>query len=56
MPSWLIRLRDVVWVAVFAVALAVAAIVCALFVDGSFDVVIALSGAAITCGLLAQRV
>jgi len=56
MPSWLVRLRDVVWVSVAAVALAVLAIFCALFVDGSFDLVIALSGGAITCGLLAQRV
>jgi hypothetical protein len=56
MPSWLIRLRDVVWVSVLAVTLAVLSIFCALFVDGSFDVVIALSGGAITFGLLAQRV
>ena len=56
MPSWLIRLRDVVWVAVLAVVFAVLAVVIAIFVPITLNVVIALTGAGITFGLLAQRV
>lgn len=56
MPSWLIRLRDIVWVSVLAVVCVVLAIALAIFVPGTLNAVIALTGAGITFGLLSQRV
>jgi hypothetical protein len=55
MPSWFIRLRDVVWSAVIAVALTALAIVLALFtaVSPVVPITLALSGAVFA--LLAQR-
>jgi hypothetical protein len=55
MPSWFIRLRDVVWSAVIAVALTALAIVLALFtaVSPVVPITLALSGSVFA--LLAQR-
>ena len=55
MPSWFIRLRDVVWSAVIAVALTALAIDLALFTSVSpvVPITLALSGAVFA--LLAQR-
>jgi hypothetical protein len=55
MPSWFIRLRDVVWSAVIAVALAVIALVVTLFtaVNPVVPITLVLSG--VVFALLAQR-
>ena len=55
MPSWFIRLRDVVWSAVIAVALTALAIFLALFtaVSPVVPITLALSGSVFA--LLAQR-
>lgn len=54
MPSWLIRLRDVVWTAVLSVVCMVAAIALAVVNLSVLAIVFALVG--IGCALLAQRV
>lgn len=56
MNSWLIRLRDVVWTAVFAVALAVASILVALVVPSALSVVLALGLSSVSLALLSWRV
>lgn len=56
MNSWLIRLRDVVWTAVFAVALAVASILVALVVPSAISVVLALGLSSVSLALLSWRV
>ena len=56
MNSWLIRLRDVVWTAVFAVALAVASILVALIVPSAISVVLALGLSSVSLALLSWRV
>jgi hypothetical protein len=55
MPSWFIRLRDVVWSAVIAVGLVVLALVLALFtaVNPVVPITLVLSG--VVFALLAQR-
>lgn len=55
MPSWFIRLRDIVWSAVIAVALAVLAIGLALFTSVNFVVPITLALSGAVFALLAQR-
>jgi hypothetical protein len=55
MPSWFIRLRDVVWSAVIAVALVVIALVVALFTAVSPVVPITLVLGGVVFALLAQR-
>lgn len=55
MPSWLIRLRDVVWTAVLSVVLLVVAIALAVFLPGSLLPVV-LGLGSVSCALLAQRV
>jgi hypothetical protein len=47
--------RDIVWPAVLAVLFAVVTIAVALFVPDSVELVVALSSAAVTMALLAQR-
>lgn len=56
MPSWFYRLRDVVWIAVFAFALAVATPIVALFSPDSLTLVIGLGLSACAVALLAQRI
>lgn len=56
MPSWLIRLRDVVWSAVMAVVLSAVAILVAIFIPDSSNIVLALGLSSIVSALLAQRV
>ena len=55
MPSWLIRLRDIVWPAVLAVVLAVLAILIAIIFPQALAAVLALGISSITMALLAQR-
>ncbi len=55
MPSWFIRLRDVVWSAVLAVALVVLAVVLALFTAVNPVVPITLVLGGVVFALLAQR-
>lgn len=55
MPSWFIRLRDVVWSAVIAVALTALAIVLALFTNLNPVVPITLVLGGVVSALLAQR-
>ena len=56
MNSWLIRLKDVVWTAVFAVALAVVAILVAIIVPSALSLVIALGLSSVSLALLSWRV
>ena len=56
MPSWLIRLRDVVWTAVFAVVFIVLSIALAVFIPGAVALPIVFALAGVSCALLAQRV
>jgi len=55
MPSWLIRLRDVVWTAVFSVVFIIVAIALAVALPGS-SLPIVFGLASVSCALLAQRV
>lgn len=55
MPSWLMKLRDVVWSAVVSVALAVTTVVIAIATPQSIGPIIAFASASITAALLAQR-
>jgi hypothetical protein len=54
MPSWLYRLRDIVWVAVGAFALALATIVVSLL-GANLETVVALGASAIALAVLSQR-
>jgi hypothetical protein len=56
MNSWIVRLKDVVWTAVFAVALAVVAILVALIVPSAITLVIALGLSSVSLALLSWRV
>lgn len=56
MPSWLIKIRDIVWSSVFAVVLAVAAVLTAIIAPDAVALVIALASGSVTSALLAQRV
>jgi hypothetical protein len=55
-PSWFYRLRDVVWIAVFAFLLAVATPIVAFLLPDALTLVVGLGLSAITIALLAQRV
>jgi hypothetical protein len=56
MPNWLIRLREVVWVAVIAAALGILAILVALIFPAKIILVLGIGSAAITFALLSQRI
>jgi hypothetical protein len=56
MPSWLIRIRDIIWSSVFAVVLVAASILVALVFPEAVSLSIALGLGAVTAALLAQRV
>lgn len=56
MPSWLIKIRDIVWSSVFAVVLSIAAVLIAIINPDAVALSIALGLGAITSALLAQRV
>lgn len=56
MNSWIVRLKDVVWTAVFAVALAVVAILVAIILPSAITLVVALGLASVTLALLSWRV
>ena len=55
MPMWFIQLRDIVWPAVGAVALAVIAIICAIAAPGALALPIAFGLGSVSLALLAQR-
>jgi hypothetical protein len=55
MPLWLVRLRDVVWTAVSAVALAIASIAAAVGTPERPVLALSLGLAGVTMGLLATR-
>jgi hypothetical protein len=56
MNSWIVRLKDVVWTAVFAVALAVLSILVALIVPSAISLVLALGLSSVSLALLSWRV
>jgi hypothetical protein len=56
MNSWIVRLKDVVWTAVFAVALAVVAILVSLIVPSAISLVLALGLTSVSLALLSWRV
>jgi hypothetical protein len=56
MNSWIVRLKDVVWTAVFAVALAVVAILISIIVPSAISLVLALGLASVSLALLSWRV
>ena len=56
MPSWLIKIRDIVWSSVFAVVLSIAAVVVAIIAPDAVALVLSLGLGAVTSALLAQRV
>jgi hypothetical protein len=55
MPTWFIRLSDIVWPAVIAGILAVVDIIIAIASPTSLGVILALGISAVTFALLAQR-
>ena len=55
MPSWMIRLREVLWSAVIAVVLCASAVLVAIFNPSAVALVVALGLSAIVLALLAQR-
>jgi hypothetical protein len=56
MPGWLIRLRDIVWISVISVLLAVVAVVLAVANVGSPTLPIVIGLSSVSMALLAQRV
>lgn len=56
MPSWLIKIRDIVWSSVFAVVLTVASILTAIIASDQPALAISLGLGAVVSALLAQRV
>ena len=54
MPSWVYRLRDIVWVAVGSFTLALATILVALL-GGTLETIVALGSSAIALAVLSQR-
>jgi hypothetical protein len=56
MPSWLIRIRDIIWSSVFAVVLSALAIIVAFIAPDALSLSISLGLGAVTSALLAQRV
>ena len=56
MPSWLIRIRDIVWSSVFAVVLTAASIIVAVVAPEAVSLAISLGLGAVVSALLAQRV
>lgn len=54
MPNWWYRLREVVWVAVFAFALAVGTLILAIL-GANLETVAGLGAASIALAILAQR-
>lgn len=55
MPSWLIRIRDVVWAAVFTVVFIVGSIVIAVILPGYSALAVVLAIAGVSSALLALR-
>jgi hypothetical protein len=55
MPTWLTRLRYLVWPAIIAAALAVLAVLVPLLAEDQTDLVLGLGLAAVAFGLLANR-
>lgn len=55
MPSWLIRLRDVIWSAVLSVVLSASAVLVAIFNPSAVALTIALGSASIVMALLSQK-
>ena len=56
MPSWLIRLRDIVWTSVLSVVFMIVSLALAVFVPDVFPVAVCFGIASVSCALLAQRV
>jgi hypothetical protein len=55
MNSWLIRLRDIIWTAVIAVALIFASVIVALVSPSSVGLIVALTGASISLAVLSKN-
>ena len=55
MPTWITRLRFLVWPAIIAAALAVLAVLVPLLAGDQLDLVLGLGLASVTFGLLAAR-
>lgn len=56
MPSWLVRIRDIVWTAVLSVVCVLLSVVVAIFIPGLPALAVALGLAGISLALLATRV
>lgn len=55
MPLWFLRLKDIVWPAVIAVALAVVDVIVAIATPSNLGLILALGLSAVVSALLAQR-
>lgn len=55
MPSWLIRVRDIVWTSVFAVVLAIIAVLTAILVPNDIGLIVGAGFASITMAILSLR-
>lgn len=55
MPSWLIRVRDIVWTSVFAVVLAIIAVFSAILVPNNIGLIIGAGFASVTMAILSLR-
>ncbi len=55
MPSWWIRVRDIVWTSVFAVVCVLVAVFSALFVPNSIELVVGAGLSAVSLAILSLR-
>jgi hypothetical protein len=55
MPSWLIRVRDIVWTSVFAVVLVIIAVLSAILVPNNIALVVGAGLSAIALAILSLR-
>jgi hypothetical protein len=55
MPSWLIRVRDIVWTSVFAVIFVIIAVLTAILAPNSIGLIIGAGFASITMAILSLR-
>jgi hypothetical protein len=55
MPSWFVKLADIVWTSVFALTFAVASVITSIVAPSDVALVISFAGFSVTLALLAQR-
>jgi hypothetical protein len=55
MPSWLIRVRDIVWTSVFAVILTVIAVFTAFLAPNNIGLIVGAGLSAVTLAILSLR-